>query len=123
MRTYYIKFERQGNTLCIFKIEASSYEEAEVKALKALHETDEIGEISKEAAMKDLESGEIDYILDEDGCEIDPEDDDDYEEIEFFEGDEGDIAAEEYVLENNIDDYEIEWDNYRKGYILYGHVK
>ena len=44
--------------------------------------------------------------------------DDGYEEIEFFEGDEGDIDAEDYVKENDIEDYEIEWDDYRKGYSL-----
>jgi hypothetical protein len=41
-----------------------------------------------------------------------------YEEIEFFEGDEGDLAAENYANENNIDDYDIEWDYYRQGYSL-----
>lgn len=41
-----------------------------------------------------------------------------YVEIEFFEGDEGDLDAEDYVKENDITDYEIEWDDYRKGYSL-----
>lgn len=42
-----------------------------------------------------------------------------YVEIAFFEGDEGDIDAEDYVQENNIEeDFEIEWDDYRKGYSL-----
>ena len=44
--------------------------------------------------------------------------DDEYIEIEFFEGDEGDLDAEDYVEENDIEDYEIEWDDYRKGYSL-----
>lgn len=45
-------------------------------------------------------------------------DDDEYVEIEFFEGDEGDLDAEDYIEENGIEDYEYEWDDYRKGYSL-----
>lgn len=43
-----------------------------------------------------------------------------YEEIEFFEGDCGDLDAEEYVNEEGLKpgSYEIEWDDYRKGYSL-----
>lgn len=46
-----------------------------------------------------------------------------HEEIEFFEGDEGDegdLDAEEYVNEEGLEpgSYEIEWDDYRKGYSL-----
>lgn len=62
------------------------------------------------------------------GCNLTPddayddedEDDDEYEEIEFFEGDEGDLDAEEYVDEEGLEpgSYEIEWDDYRKGYSL-----
>lgn len=46
--------------------------------------------------------------------------DEEYEEIEFFEGDEGDLAAEEYVNEEGLEpgSYEIEWDDHRKGYSL-----
>ena len=46
--------------------------------------------------------------------------DDEYEEIEFFEGDEGDLDAEDYVNEEGLEpgSYEIEWDDYRKGYSL-----
>lgn len=46
------------------------------------------------------------------------DDNDEYEEIEFFGSDEGDLDAEYYVKENDIEDYEIEWDDYRKGYSL-----
>lgn len=52
--------------------------------------------------------------------------DDGYEEIEFFEGDEGDLDAEDFIsenkdwLESEYDDYGYEWDNYRKGYVVYG---
>lgn len=52
---------------------------------------------------------------------LDEEDDDlieEYTEIEFFEGDEGDIRAEKYVKKEKLKDYEIEWDDYRKGYSL-----
>ncbi len=74
MRTYYIEIERQGWTLAIVKVEADSYEQAELKALKALHVTDDISETSRERAIEALDSGAIEYVLDEDGCEIDPED-------------------------------------------------
>lgn len=42
------------------------------------------------------------------------------EEIEFFEGDEGDLDADNYVNEEGLEpgSYEIEWDDYRKGYSL-----
>ena len=50
--------------------------------------------------------------------DIDWDVDDRYEEIEFFEGDEGDLDAEDYVEDNDIEDYEMEWDDYRKGYSL-----
>lgn len=74
MRTYYIEIERQGWTLAIVKVEADSYEQAELKALKALHATDDISETSRERAIEALDNGTIEYVLDEDGCEIDPED-------------------------------------------------
>lgn len=77
MRTYYIEFERQGYTLAIVKVEAESFEEAKLKAFEAWHANDDIGEISAEQATAALESGEIDYIIDEDGFEIDPEDEED----------------------------------------------
>lgn len=48
----------------------------------------------------------------------DDQDEEEYEEIEFFDGDEGDLDAEDYVEENGITDYEIDWDDYRKGYSL-----
>ena len=50
----------------------------------------------------------------------DEQDEEEYEEIEFFGSDEGDLDAEDYVRENEIEEgtYEIEWDDYRKGYSL-----
>lgn len=50
----------------------------------------------------------------------DEDEDEKYEEIEFFEGDEGDLDAENYVNEEGLEpgSYEIEWDDYRKGYSL-----
>lgn len=59
--------------------------------------------------------------LEELGWDLTPdESNEEYEEIEFFEGDEGDLDAEEYVNEEGLkpDSYEIEWDNCRKGYSL-----
>ena len=42
-----------------------------------------------------------------------------YEEIEFFPGDEGDLDAKDYIEENGLKDVAYEWDDYRKGYVLY----
>ena len=42
-----------------------------------------------------------------------------YDEIEFFPGDEGDLDAEDYIEENGLKDVAYEWDDYRKGYVLY----
>ena len=82
MRTYYIEIERQGWTLCVIKVEANTYEEAELKALKAWHANDDISEISEEAAHDRLESGDIDYMIDEDGCEIDLDDIEEENQVE-----------------------------------------
>jgi hypothetical protein len=41
-----------------------------------------------------------------------------WDETMFFPGDEGDLDAEDYVKENKISDYELEWDDYDKGYVL-----
>lgn len=40
------------------------------------------------------------------------------ENSEFFIGDEGDIDAEIFAVDNDISDYDLQWDNYRKGYVL-----
>ena len=74
MKTYYIEIERQGYTLAVIKVEASTYEEAKLKALEAWHANDDISEISEESALERLQSGDIDYMIDEDGCEVDLED-------------------------------------------------
>ena len=71
MKTYYIEFERQGWSLAIIKVQAESYEQAKLKAFEALHANDEISEISEEAAEEKVASGELSYILDENGDEID----------------------------------------------------
>lgn len=76
MKTYYIEFERQGWSLAVIKVQAESYEQAKLKAFEALHATDEISEISEEAAEERVASGELNYILDENGDEIDIEDED-----------------------------------------------
>lgn len=41
------------------------------------------------------------------------------EEIEFFPGDEGDLDADDYINENHLKNAYYEWDDYRKGYVLY----
>ncbi len=71
MKTYYIKIEEQGCVVAIVKVNANSYQEAELKALKALHATENISEISKENAVDEFESCNVDVMIDEDGCEID----------------------------------------------------
>lgn len=60
------------------------------------------------------------YEEDEEDYDDEDEEDEEYEEIEFFEGDEGDLDAEEYANEEGLEpgSYEIEWDDYRKGYSL-----
>ena len=78
-KTRYISIERQGNVMWLIKTEASSYEEAEAKALKAIHANDDISEVTKEQA-KEAADPEIGlYIIDENGDEVDDEEDDLYD--------------------------------------------
>lgn len=71
MKTYYIQIERQGNLMWTVKVNANSYEEAEYKALKACHDTDDISETSEESIKEQIVNGDIDVIIDEHGYEID----------------------------------------------------
>lgn len=72
MRTYYITIERQGYTLAVVRVKAESYEEAERKALLALHANDDISELTEEQARATIESDENGlYMIDENGEEID----------------------------------------------------
>ena len=100
MRTYYIEIERQGWTLAVVKVEAETYEEAELKALKALHDTDDISEIDEEAVKERVKSGDIDYVIDEDGCEIDLEDED-----------KGEVKYLIYMVDESGFDYDYDYDN------------
>ena len=71
-KIYYIEIERQGGlVLAVVKVDAASCEEAKAKALRAIHETDDIYDVSREAVQDMLDEGSIDYIIDEDGCETD----------------------------------------------------
>ena len=71
-KIYYIEIERQGGlVLAVVKVDAASREEAKAKALRAIHQTDDIYDVSREAAQDMLDEGYIDYIIDEDGCETD----------------------------------------------------
>lgn len=65
MQTYYIKIERQGWTLAIVRVQATSYEEARVKALEILHQNDDIFETTQQTAVNELQDGSLDYIIDE----------------------------------------------------------
>ena len=78
--TYYIQFERQGNLLAIVKVEAETYEEAECKACRALHSYDDISETDGRYACEAVYEGVIDYIMDENGDEIDIDTDEEEEE-------------------------------------------
>ncbi len=84
MKTYYIEIERQGWTLAVVKVEAETYEEAEYKALKALHMNDDISEASEESVKASIDSGDIDYVIDENGDEIDIEDETSEDEKETY---------------------------------------
>ena len=99
MRTYYIEIEEQNYTIALIKVDADSYEEAELKALKALHATNSISEVSKEDVKARLDSGDVAYMLDEDGCEIDFAPDD--------QGDETDMS-ESIKIKNTLG--KAEWD-------------
>lgn len=74
IKPYYIQIEEQGNLLAVVRVEASSRTEAEQKALRAYHGTEELSEVSPSEARDMLDLGEIDYAIDEDGCELDEED-------------------------------------------------
>lgn len=71
MKTYYIQIERQGNLMWTVKVNANSYEEAEYKALKAIHDTDDISETSEENIREQIENGYLDTVIDEHGYEVD----------------------------------------------------
>lgn len=80
MQTYYIEIEGQcSNVLAVIKVKAENEDEAKLKALKALHATEDIYSISKEEAKNLVDDGEVDYMLDEDGCEIELEDEENAE--------------------------------------------
>lgn len=77
MKTYYIEIEGQCSTvLALIKVKAETEDEAKLKALKALHATEDIYSVTQEEAQDLIDSGEIDYMLDEDGCEIDIDEED-----------------------------------------------
>lgn len=80
---------------------------------------DTITTLKEDIGMKREEWEELGWNLTPDE-DCDEEYEEEYDEIEFFEGDEGDLDAEEYVNEEGLEpgSYEIEWDDYRKGYSL-----
>jgi len=47
------------------------------------------------------------------------DEDEEFDEIEFFPGDEGDLAAEDYIEENHLKGVAYTYDEYRHGYVLY----
>lgn len=76
MKTYYIEIEGQCSmVLAVIKVQAENEDEAKLKALKALHATEDIYSISEEEAKQLVDDGEVDYMLDEDGSEIDIDED------------------------------------------------
>lgn len=74
--TYYISIERQGSIMWIVKVNASSREEAEAKALKAVHLNDDITEEDEDTVKDMLQNGDIDFVIDEEGDEIDIDEED-----------------------------------------------
>ena len=72
MKTYYIEIEGYCSTvLALVKVEATNIEDAKRKAMAAYHANEDVYEISEEEARTILENKEIDYMIDEDGSEID----------------------------------------------------
>lgn len=70
MKTFFVKIEGQASTtLAIVRVKANSMAEAREKALKAWTADLDFYEVDKEDAVEDLLSGEINYVLDEDGTE------------------------------------------------------
>ncbi len=70
MKTFFVKIEGQASTtLAIVRVKANSMAEAREKALKAWTIDLDFYEVDKEDAVEDLLSGEINYVLDEDGTE------------------------------------------------------
>ena len=117
MRTYYIQIERQGCTLGVIKVEAENYEEAELKALKAWHATDEISETNKESVKQLLDNCDIDYVLDEDGSEIDIDAEDTY--VLYMQDESGFENSYDYADKNEAIQKAIEiWDNEEGGYCV-----
>ncbi len=71
MKTYYIEIEGQCSmVLAVIKVQAENEDEAKLKALQALHATEDIYSITEEEAKQLVDDGEVDYMLDEDGSEI-----------------------------------------------------
>lgn len=74
---YYVQIEDcQNNLQAVVAVEAENEQEAEDKALRALHSEDNIYIVSKEDAMSTIEESGI-IPIDADGEEIDLEDDED----------------------------------------------
>ena len=71
--TYYISIERQGSVMWVVKVNANSYEEAEAKALKAIHSNDDISEVTEEQARENLNPEIGLFLMDENGNEVDIE--------------------------------------------------
>lgn len=69
--TYYISIERQGSVMWVVKVNASSREEAEAKALKAIHSNDDILEVTEEQAKENLNPEIGLFLMDENGNEVD----------------------------------------------------
>lgn len=69
MKTYYIQIDDcQNNPQAIVKVKAANEEEAQAKALEALHIDDSIYTIDKDDAKRMADDGFI--IIDEDGEEV-----------------------------------------------------
>ena len=76
MKPYYISIERQGSVMWVVKVNANSREEAEAKALKAIHSNDDILELTKEQVKETLNPEIGLFLMDENGDEVLDEEDD-----------------------------------------------
>lgn len=78
MKTFYIQIDDcQNNTQAIVKVEATDLKEAQAKALRAIHISDDIFAIDKEEALDMVKEGYT--LIDEEGCETDIDDEEDEE--------------------------------------------
>lgn len=77
-KKFFVRVEDcQNNIIAVVQVEAQDEEDAKIRAMKALHPDDSFIIIEKEEAVENLENGEVNCVIDEDGDEVDLEEDED----------------------------------------------